>query len=298
MSDANDPEWLRVDLDCPEPLLEAVTDVLGVLSGSGVEEKPVQEGTSRLSVFFKLRAPDNRQEILSLLQKELAALFAIYDKPVPDLASSLLADEDWATSWQKYFKPFSIIPGLVIKPGWETYQPAQDEHVIEMDPGMAFGTGKHASTHLALQLIHYCLQGAADKKMLDVGTGTGILAMAAVLFGAGSVVALDNDPEAVRVCRENITQNNLLAAIDCRATDISEIAEPFDLICANIVFNVLAAMLPEFSRLLVSGGQLVLAGILQEKQEEKILSLAAEKGFSAKTILHEGEWSGILLIKG
>ncbi|RUM34113.1 MAG: hypothetical protein DSY58_08460, partial [Desulfobulbus sp.] len=117
MSDANDPEWLRVDLDCPEPLLEAVTDVLGVLSGSGVEEKPVQEGTSRLSVFFKLRAPDNRQEILSLLQKELTALFAIYDKPVPDLASSLLADEDWATSWQKYFKPFSIIPGLVIKPG-------------------------------------------------------------------------------------------------------------------------------------------------------------------------------------
>ncbi len=297
MSDVNAPKWLRIDLDCPEALLEPVTDLLGILSGSGVEQRPVKNGKSRISGFFAINDQEDHTVILTRLQEELAALFAIYDVKMPELTTSFMADQDWATSWQQFFKPFTIIPGLVIKPGWEDYEQAEDEQVIEMDPGMAFGTGKHASTRLALQLLHSCLQEQPGKTVLDVGTGTGILAMAACLFGAHKVIAIDNDPEAVTVCTANTANNDLAGTISCSATALEDITETFDLICANIIYNVLVAMLPDFYRLLNSGGQLILAGILEEEQQDNIMHLAVKKGFSTQKILHEDEWSGILLVK-
>ncbi len=297
MSNANDLQWLKIDLSCPESLIDPVTDTLGILSGSGVEEKPAREGRSLISSFFQLTPGNSRQKIILQVKNELQDLFAIYGQTLPELTSSLLADEDWATSWQQFFKPFAIIPGLVIKPGWEQYQPGEGEQVIEMDPGMAFGTGKHASTRLALALMHSCFQQNTIINVLDVGTGTGILAMAAVLFGAEKVTAVDNDPEAVKVCQNNCLKNKLAAYIDCSATDISAIEGSYELISANIIHNVLITMLPDFSRLLPRGGLLVLAGILQDVQEQNIIDQALQYGFIEKKILHDEEWSGILLTR-
>ncbi len=206
-----------------------------------------------------------------------------------------MEDEDWSTSWQQFFKPFAIIPGLVIKPSWESYEPKPDEQVIEMDPGMAFGTGQHASTRLALGLIHDCFQKNPPKNVLDVGTGTGILAMAAVLFGAEQVVAIDNDLEAVRVATENIANNNLQYKINTSATELADIRGSFGLICANIVHDVLVDMAPAISRLLSPGGRLVMAGILRGNQEKSISNIYRQLNINLLTTAYEDEWASLLL---
>ncbi len=121
----------------------------------------------------------------------------------------MIDEEDWGKNWKDHFKPFTIVPGLVIAPTWEEYQPAAGEAVITMDPGMAFGTGHHATTSLSLELIRRTLVENGGQRLLDVGTGTGILGMAALLFGAKDVLGLDNDPEAVSAAEENVRRNSL-----------------------------------------------------------------------------------------
>jgi ribosomal protein L11 methyltransferase len=183
----------------------------------------------------------------------------------------------------------------VIKPSWESYIPDPSEQVIVMDPGMAFGTGQHASTQLALGLIHDSLQNTSSEKVLDIGTGTGILAMAAVLFGAGEVTAIDNDPEAVRVAAENITANNLQQAVSTSTTDLAEITGDFDLICANIVHDVLVDMAPTIAGLLSPGGRLILSGILQGRQEKNIIDIYQKLNITLQQSVNEGEWVSLLL---
>jgi ribosomal protein L11 methyltransferase len=297
MSKTANPNWLKIRVHCPESVLEPVSDLIGVLSGSGVELEPVTKGKSFVSGFFQLDQEHNKETIVSRLEQEISELFSLYNEPAPLLSCSSFKDEDWATSWQQFFKPFPIIPGLIIKPSWEPYQQKTSEQVIEMDPGMAFGTGKHASTQLALRLIHDCFQETHPQSVLDVGTGTGILAMATALFGADQIVAIDNDPEAVRVCVENIRHNSLEKKITASATDLASLEGHFDLLCANIVHNVLVMMLPDFSRLLVNGSRLILAGILLGNQEKNIIDLAKKKGLIVQRVIYEEEWAGLLFEK-
>ncbi len=295
MNDQTSPKWLKISLNCPETVLEAVSDLIGVVSGSGVEQTPVKEGTSIITGFFRLGQGETREQILGRLEKEITQLFQLYTLTPPEPVCSTIDDEDWSTSWKQFFKPFAIIPGLVIKPSWKSYEPKPDEQVIEMDPGMAFGTGQHASTRLALGLIHDCFQENSPKKALDVGTGTGILAMAAVLFGAEQVVAIDNDLEAVRVATENIANNNLQHKINTSVTELADITGSFDLICANIVHDVLVDMAPAITRLLSPGGRLVLAGILRGTQEKSIINIYRQLNINLLITAHEDEWASLLL---
>jgi len=295
MNDQTSPKWLRISLNCPETTLEAVSDLIGVVSGSGVEQTPVKEGTSTITGFFRLDPGKSREQVLSRLEKEIRPLFQLYRLTPPEPVCSTMDDKDWSTSWMQFFKPFAIIPGLVIKPSWESYESRPNEQVIEMDPGMAFGTGQHASTRLALALIHDCFQKNLPKKVLDVGTGTGILAMAAVLFGAERVVAIDNDLEAVRVAAENIENNNLQHKINTSATELADIKGSFDLICANIVHDVLVDMAPTIARLLSPGGRLVLAGILRGSQVESIIEMYRQLNINLLTTAYEDEWASLLL---
>jgi len=296
MNKQAEAKWLKISLDCPEIILEAISDLMGVVSGSGVEQTPVKNGCSTITGFFRLNQNKSLEEIVRELRRETDALFQLYALTPPEPVWTTLDDENWATSWQRFFKPFAIIPGLVIKPSWENYTPEPNEQIIVMDPGMAFGTGQHASTHLALELIHACFRNKPPvDKVLDVGTGTGILAMAAALFGAGEIVAIDNDPEAVRVARENISTNNLQQAISTSATDLADITGGFDLICANIVHDVLVDMAPTIAGLLIPGGRLVLAGILQGTQEKNIIMVYQQLNITLLRSTHEDEWVSLLL---
>jgi ribosomal protein L11 methyltransferase len=295
MSEIGETKWLKVSLDCPEIILEAVVDLVGVLSGSGVEQAPVKNGHSIVNGFFHLDQEHEQDHVLQQLENELQELFALYQLTPPQPGCSLMADEDWATSWQQFFTPFAIIPGLIIKPSWEEYSAGPDEQVIEMDPGMAFGTGQHASTKLALALIRSCFDAHPVKKVLDIGTGTGILAMGAALFGAEQVIAIDNDPEAVRVAQENIAHNQLAEKIAVSGDGLVQISGAYDLVSANIIHDVLVDMAPNIVRLLTEKGAVVLAGILQGEQEENIIRIYQELGLHLQKALYEDEWVSLFL---
>ena len=293
-------QWLKLTLPCPMEMVEAVGDLLAARSGSGVEQSPEQEGSCVLAGFFALEEAASAERVVAEIKTALAELFALYDKPLPEIRQQTLADEDWATSWQQYFKPFAVVPGLVIKPSWEAYRPQPGEKVVEMDPGMAFGTGQHASTRGALLLMQRAfrdLPPALANRVLDVGTGTGILAMAAALWGAQAVLALDNDPEAVRVAEENVAHNSLADRIQVSLTPLAEMQGSFGLVTANIVHDVLVALRPDLTRLVASSGFLVLAGVLAGAQENNLIRLYGESGLHLVEARYEDEWVALLLEK-
>jgi ribosomal protein L11 methyltransferase len=298
-----DNHWLKITLFCPPPLLEPAADLMGVLSGVGVEQSPETPSGAFISGFFPLTeggtdspgSEETANKILSRVTREMTELFALYDCIPEAPVTALLADQDWATSWQQYFKPFEIVPGLVIKPSWEAYLPGPGQHILELDPGMAFGTGQHASTRMALSLLSKSIQADTPAQVLDVGTGTGILAMAAALFGAGRVVAVDNDPDAVTVARENIEKNRLDEKIEVSTTPVAQIQGAYQLVCANIVHDVLVEMAPILTGLTASGGHLVLAGILSGDQEDHIIAVYRGLGFQLHDRQYQEEWVALLL---
>ncbi len=295
-SGSGNKKWLKISVQAPVALMEPVSDLMGVISGSGVEMTPEESGSSRISGFFP--GPDNedaRNALAEDVYQKMKELFGFYDLPAPELHTETFADQDWATSWKQFFTPVEVAPGLIIKPSWEEYRATGKERVIEMDPGQAFGTGLHASTRMALALLTKSLSDHPASRMLDVGTGTGILAMAAALFGVPSVVAVDNDPEAVRVAGENIVNNDLAAAIEVGGRDISDLDGSFSIIAANIVHNVLVSIAPDIQKRCASRGRVILAGILGGEQEENIIRVYAQLGMQPAASLHEEEWAALLL---
>ena len=175
-------------------------------------------------------------------------------------------EEDWANNWKQYYKPLKIGNRIVICPAWETYTPTGNELVVRMDPGMAFGTGTHETTRLMIRLLEDYTQPGC--RMLDVGTGTGILAICASRLGAGVCRAYDIDPTAVRVARENIRESGL-TNITCDRSDLLRQVDlhdgRYDLITANIVADILIRMMPDVGAYLAPDGVLLLSGIVEER---------------------------------
>ena len=236
--------------------------------------------------------------MLTEVTAELEKLYAIYNLVLGKLSIEMIDDQDWATSWQQFFTTTEIVPGLVIKPSWEEYQPTAGQKVITMDPGMAFGTGQHPSTKLALALMVPCFKNRKTGKpprVLDVGTGTGILAMAAGICGADQVLGIDNDPEAVKVARHNINANSLDWNVAVDDKPLAQVKGTYHLILANIVHDVLCEMAPEFKRLLRKKGLVILSGILRGKQEHNLEKVFGEHGMELICTEHEEEWVAMLL---
>lgn len=300
-------KWLKVSLTCSAKLAEAVSDLIGVLSQVGVEIRPMADRRkNKIIGFFPLTDIHSKEsteaeaeKVLAKVTAELEKLYAIYNLILAKPTAEIIDDQDWATSWQQFFTSKEIIPGLVIKPSWEEYQPTASQKVLTMDPGMAFGTGQHASTKLALSLLAPCFKNPKTGKparVLDVGTGTGILAMAAAMFGADQVLAIDNDPEAVKVARHNINNNSLDWTVAVDDKPLSQVQGPYNLILANIVHDVLCEMAPDFNRLLHPKGMMILSGILRGKQEHNLEKVFAENGMDLFCSEHEDEWVAMLFL--
>ncbi len=301
-------KWLTITVTCPEKIVEAAADQMGVMSGAGVNIEPVNSsGKQNITGFFPLGENSSDGDLdkeakvtLHEVTGELEKLFAIYNHILHEPTTEVIDDKDWATSWQQYFSTMEIIPGLVIKPSWEEYTPDAGQHVIKMDPGMAFGTGQHASTKLALMLLASCFDtdhASKPRKALDIGTGTGILAMAAAVYGADQVMAIDNDPEAVAVADQNVLANHFDWNVGVSNRPLDELDGPYDLICANIVHDVLVDMAPIIKRLAYANCHIVLAGILKGKQEKNIEQVYRENGMTLIRSEHEEEWAAMLLQK-
>lgn len=205
-------------------------------------------------------------------------------------------DEDWESSWKKYYHTFKVGERLVIKPSWEAYQAQKNEIVIEIDPGMAFGTGIHASTRFCLIFADEYIKGG--ERVVDAGCGSGILSIAAAKLGASSVEAMDIDDVAVRVARENIALNGLGSIINIRAGNIAEEMINMDaqVIMANITAEVVERLIPSAASILPAGGYFFGSGIVDSRWpgvERQLKSC----GFIIDKILTDTDWVGVVAIK-
>ena len=298
MSDeSNCPGWLTATITLDPVLEESVVDFLVGAMGGGVEQSVDDGGRSSvLNVYFEEKDLDEEAQVI--LQKKVEAqlqeLATIFEVAVPDVSWGRIQDQDWSSNWKVHFTPFSITKGLTIVPTWEQYQPAPDERVIIMDPGMAFGTGHHATTSMSLNCIRQVMEKSSTPvTLLDVGCGTGILGMGAALFGATEVLGIDNDPEAVQVARENIDLNPGAAAMTVAQTPLKDIVPSYDCIVANIIHDVLLTMQGEFYRLLRDEGYLILSGILKGEQENNIIQQFEKTGFILHTREQQEEWAAL-----
>jgi ribosomal protein L11 methyltransferase len=292
--------WRRVVVEAPAGLVDDAADILADISGAGVEITmalpPAVPGPTERVIGY-LTADDTVDEQEALLRGELSALGARSGVPgAITVRSEPLLEEDWGAGWKKHFHPFHVAPLLVVKPSWEPYEPQPGEAVIEMDPGMAFGTGLHASTRLALGFIEEICAGAPPERALDVGTGTGILAMAAALRGAARVIATDNDPDAVAAALENVAANTLAGRVSVGGWDLGAIDGTFGLVAANITADVLLGLAPRLVERLAPCGALVLAGLLAGEQAREVRAAYEGLGLLCAGERTEGEWASLLLI--
>jgi ribosomal protein L11 methyltransferase len=220
--------------------------------------------------------------------KRLALADGIHSRVV----YSDLCEEDWAESWKAFFWPQKVTPGIVVKPTWRSYDPRAGETVIEIDPGMAFGTGAHPTTVLCLRLLETLVTPGAA--FLDVGTGSGILMIAAAKLGAGRVRGVDNDPVAVAVAEKNLQLNNL-AAPACRVARgdlVNGIVERYDLVTANILLPVILVLLERVGRVLAENGVLICSGLLAQNRDDVTARMRA-KGLTVETVLIDQAWMAI-----
>ena len=196
-------------------------------------------------------------------------------------------EEDWAENWKQYYKPFRLGEHMVVKPTWEPWDAKADDLVIEIDPGMAFGTGTHETTAMCVGLIEKYYRGGS---LLDVGTGSGILAIAAARLGARDIVAVDIDPDAVRVARENVAHNGLSGAIDVRKGDLLQgLDRSFDLAVANILAPVICLLAAPLKKHLNPGGIFLCSGVISEAEEEVTQALR-KAGYTIDEIRRKGDW--------
>jgi ribosomal protein L11 methyltransferase len=180
-----------------------------------------------------------------------------------------LPRRNWAESWKRHFKPIEVAPGLLIKPGWSRRAARRGQRVVILDPGLSFGTGHHPTTLFCLQRLAIGKPVRSKKSFLDIGTGSGILAIAAAKLGYGPVLAFDCDAEAVRAARGNIRQNRVAGRIVLRRGDLHRwplrARRRCDLVCANLTADVLLANAQKIRNLVRRGGRLVIAGVLERE---------------------------------
>lgn len=231
----------------------------------------------------------------ALLQKiqsrvDLLSDFGL-DKGKAGLSSKTVKEEDWSTAWKKYFKPFRAGEKVVIKPTWENYDVKLDDIVVEIDPGMAFGTGNHETTLMCIKLLErYVMKGY---KVYDVGCGSGILGITAAKLGADSVLCVDLDAVACKVAAENVSVNQESDKIQVRNCNLLDAAsDKADLIVANIIADIIISFAPQTLKFLKSDGVFISSGIILDRRDDVVNELK-KYNFSILEIIQMGEWCAI-----
>jgi ribosomal protein L11 methyltransferase len=205
----------------------------------------------------------------------------------------LVDEEDWAESWKAFFWPQEITSRMVVKPTWRDYVADPDQLVIEIDPGMAFGTGTHPTTSLCIQLLENYLR--STDAVLDVGTGSGILLIAAAKLGASYLVGIDSDAMAVDVARKNLTQNNIdMSSVSLMCADlVSDVTKAFEVVVANILAEVILGLLDDVVAVVKPGGLFICSGIIKSMQS-KVAEKMTSCGFDVLEQRQEGDWVALV----
>jgi ribosomal protein L11 methyltransferase len=273
---------------------DAVSELLGALLGQPVSSFfNLETGVSTVTVYCpqKLGWPGGIREGIAagLMQIKHCGLKIGSGK----VTLAKVRREDWAESWKRHFKPIEIGDALLIKPSWSKKTPRKNQAVVVLDPGLSFGTGQHPTTAFCLRELARCGKKEACWSFLDIGTGSGILAIAAAKLGYAPVHAFDFDPEAVRIARANARANGVHNQLRIVRRDVTKLpiqpVRQYDLICANLISTLLIAGRRRIVAQLKRGGRLVLAGILKPEfsQMQKIFAELGLKLAASKT---EKEW--------
>lgn len=201
-------------------------------------------------------------------------------------------DQDWLYKWQEYFKPTRVAERIVVKPTWEKYDAAENDLVIEIDPGMAFGTGTHETTSMCLKALEKYVR--PDSRVLDVGCGSGILAIGAALLGAEDSLGIEIDTDAVEIAKKNVELNGLSDRISIQYGDLTKgVDYKADIVVANLMADLVIMLSKDVSRHLEEGGIYITSGIIDDK-EELVAEAIRDAGYEILEIMRDGEWRAIV----
>ncbi|SMO50491.1 50S ribosomal protein L11 methyltransferase [Melghirimyces algeriensis] len=234
-----------------------------------------------------------RDALVGKLEKQVKDLDRFGLDPGPaQVMVDRISQESWDQAWKAYYKPIRISTRLTVKPQWEAYQPSSEEEVvIELDPGMAFGTGSHPTTRLSLKLIEKHLR--IGQRVMDIGCGSGILSIASAKLGASDVLALDLDELAVEKTKQNVRLNHLQDQIRVRQGDLLQgVNEKVDLVVSNILAEIIVKFVPDLPKVIKKGSMFIGSGIISAKKEEVVAAIQGA-GLEIVETIHEQDWVAI-----
>ena len=308
-------QWAEVSVDTSHEATELVSEILQELGAAGVViEDPAllnEYIRSGLWDYTDLKESEETEvvrvkaywaldeELEGKLQRLAARLDGMTAHGIDTGAGAVswkaVADEDWAETWKEFFHTEKIGARTVIKPTWEEYEAGAGEIVAELDPGAAFGTGQHATTALCIRALEELVRPGMT--VFDIGTGSGVLAIVAAKLGAKRVEAVDFDPVAVRVARENVRQNDVEDIVRTGQSDLLKSVEGrADLIIANIIADIIVRLFGEVEAHLAPDGTMLLAGIIEDRLQD-VVEAAALHGFAVEKIEQEKGWVAVI-VKG
>jgi ribosomal protein L11 methyltransferase len=271
-------------VDVAPDAVDETSGMLFELGASGVEErddttlaKSAASGKVTLVASF-----ETREEAEGAIAEIDPSLAPRYEEIVGDA---------WRDAWKEHFRPFAIAEGIVIRPPWEKYEAKPGESVLELEPGRAFGTGLHETTRLVARALASCGR-LRDATVIDVGCGSGILALVALALGAARAIAIDNDPEAIEVTNENAARNGVVGRLHASITPLESLDEIAPVVVANIEARVLIPMAPALQRHVSPGGILLLSGILVTQKDDVRAAYPDMKLLEAPVL---GEWALLAL---
>lgn len=321
--------WHELTIHTTEEAVEAISNFLHEAGAGGVSieesgnlnkkrERPygewfdeplndIPEGRAEIKGYF---SDDVKiEDVLEEVKSRTAELETFnIDTGSPTYETRLVDEEEWATAWKAYYKPLKVSDTLTIKPVWEEYEASEGERIIELDPGMAFGTGTHPTTALCLRALESIVKGGED--VIDVGTGSGILSIGAIKLGAKRALALDLDPVAVKSAQENVALNGLSNEITVKESDLLSVLRPeghgassdigvelpVQIVVANILAEIILLFTNDVFEALRPGGLYLASGIYKDKEDAVREGLLAA-GLTIRDVHREEEWLAFIAEK-
>ncbi|MDI6603940.1 MAG: 50S ribosomal protein L11 methyltransferase [Thermoanaerobacteraceae bacterium] len=303
-------KWLEVQVTTTVEAEEAVTNIMHEFGASGVvikdpndirlladeskwdyiDPKLLEDGNSvKISAYFPV-LPDIINKVRIIEEKVLGLREFNLDIGDFDLEVSEVDEKDWENNWKKYYKPIKIGEKIVIKPSWEKYNPDANEIIVELDPGMAFGTGTHETTKMCIEYLEKCVK--KGDTVFDVGCGSGILSIVSSKLNAGKVLAADIDEVAIKVAYENVMLNKADNVKIFKSDLLSNFIGNADIIVSNIIADVIIKIAEDVSKHLINNGIYISSGIIKDRKDDVLLVLS--KYFDILDIKENGEWVAIL----
>jgi ribosomal protein L11 methyltransferase len=282
-----EPTFHQVLVDVDEPEADAASGVLFDLGATGLEER---------DATTLARGKEGLVTLVASFESEEAARDALLALPAPwSPRAEVLVGDAFRDEWKKFFHPFTLCPGIVVRPPWEPYDAKPGERVLELEPGRAFGTGLHETTSLVADALLTHAEELVGARVLDVGCGSGILSLHALLLGAAYARGVDVDPDAVEVTRENAARNGRAEALEADTTDVRELGGSFGVVLANIEARVLIPLASAIMARTAPGGLLVLSGVLAPDVVPQMEEVKAAYGaFTLLGTPRKGEWVALL----